>query len=181
MPEAALKPLAGAIFLLCYVAIASDRVDKTKVALFGAAAMLTLGVVSQHEAFGHYEFREEIIRHFVDESVSPEGTVPDALPGGVRSLPGADWNTIFLLIGMMIIVGIMRHTGVFESPRTSAARRHSSATPLTSSSGARRASPSLSSRRTWVRRSPSCWSCSWRPHALCTAGLLQCRRSAEPR
>lgn len=114
MPEAALKPLAGAIFLLCYVAIASDRVDKTKVALFGAAAMLTLGVVSQHEAFGHYEFREEIIRHFVDESVSPEGTVPDALPGGVRSLPGADWNTIFLLIGMMIIVGIMRHTGVFE-------------------------------------------------------------------
>jgi len=27
---------------------------------------------------------------------------------------GVDWNVIFLLLGMMIIVGIMRHTGVFE-------------------------------------------------------------------
>nr|WP_269151137.1 ArsB/NhaD family transporter [Spelaeicoccus albus] len=27
---------------------------------------------------------------------------------------GIDWNVIFLLLGMMIIVGIMRHTGVFE-------------------------------------------------------------------
>lgn len=27
---------------------------------------------------------------------------------------GIDWNVIFLLIGMMIIVGIMRHTGIFD-------------------------------------------------------------------
>lgn len=27
---------------------------------------------------------------------------------------GIDWNVIFLLLGMMIIVGILRHTGVFE-------------------------------------------------------------------
>ena len=27
---------------------------------------------------------------------------------------GIDWNVIFLLLGMMVIVGIMRHTGVFE-------------------------------------------------------------------
>ena len=27
---------------------------------------------------------------------------------------GVDWNVIFLLFGMMIIVGVLRHTGVFE-------------------------------------------------------------------
>ncbi|HEY8454994.1 MAG TPA: ArsB/NhaD family transporter [Actinopolymorphaceae bacterium] len=27
---------------------------------------------------------------------------------------GIDWNVIFLLLGMMIIVGVLRHTGVFE-------------------------------------------------------------------
>jgi Na+/H+ antiporter NhaD/arsenite permease-like protein len=27
---------------------------------------------------------------------------------------GVDWNVIFLLLGMMIIVGVLRHTGVFE-------------------------------------------------------------------
>ncbi|GGL90138.1 ArsB/NhaD family transporter [Nakamurella endophytica] len=27
---------------------------------------------------------------------------------------GIDWNVVFLLLGMMIIVGIVRHTGVFE-------------------------------------------------------------------
>src|SRR5919106_6475171 len=25
-----------------------------------------------------------------------------------------DWNVIFLLFGMMVIVGVLRHTGVFE-------------------------------------------------------------------
>jgi Na+/H+ antiporter NhaD/arsenite permease-like protein len=27
---------------------------------------------------------------------------------------GIDWNVIFLLLGMMVIVGVMRHTGLFE-------------------------------------------------------------------
>ena len=27
---------------------------------------------------------------------------------------GIDWNVIFLLFGMMVIVGILRQTGVFE-------------------------------------------------------------------
>ena len=41
---------------------------------------------------------------------------------------GIDWDVIFLLLGMMIIVGILRQTGVFEymSPfgRRSALRVH---------------------------------------------------------
>jgi len=36
---------------------------------------------------------------------------------------GIDWNVIFLLLGMMIIVGIMRHTGVFEFLAIWAAKR----------------------------------------------------------
>lgn len=36
---------------------------------------------------------------------------------------GIDWNVIFLLMGMMIIVGIMRHTGVFEFLAIWAAKR----------------------------------------------------------
>ena len=27
---------------------------------------------------------------------------------------GVDWNVIFLLLGMMVIVGVLRQTGVFE-------------------------------------------------------------------
>lgn len=36
---------------------------------------------------------------------------------------GVDWNVIFLLLGMMIIVGIMRHSGVFEFLAVWAAKR----------------------------------------------------------
>ena len=40
---------------------------------------------------------------------------------------GVDWDVIFLLLGMMIIVGILRQTGVFEYiaiGRRSALRAH---------------------------------------------------------
>ncbi len=36
---------------------------------------------------------------------------------------GIDWNVIFLLLGMMIIVGILRHTGIFEFLAIWAAKR----------------------------------------------------------
>ena len=42
---------------------------------------------------------------------------------------GIDWNVIFLLFGMMIIVGVLRHTGVFEFLAIWAAKR-SRARPL---------------------------------------------------
>ena len=77
--------LATAIFLVAYILIAFQVMDKTRVALAGAALMLILKLVEQHTAFhGHEEVH------------------------------GIDWNTIFLLLGMMIIVGITRHTGLFE-------------------------------------------------------------------
>jgi Na+/H+ antiporter NhaD/arsenite permease-like protein len=75
--------LATGIFFLAYIVIVTERIHKTVVALLGAALMLALGIVDQHEAF-HSE-----------------------------SL-GIDYNVIFLLIGMMIIINIMRETGVFQ-------------------------------------------------------------------
>jgi len=74
-----------AIFLVAYALIALERLHKTTVALAGAVLMLVVGLVSQQEAFH-----------------------------GRGAVDGVDWNTIFLLIGMMIIVNIMRQTGVFE-------------------------------------------------------------------
>jgi Na+/H+ antiporter NhaD/arsenite permease-like protein len=77
--------IAAAVFVAAYVLIASDRFDKTKIALAGGALMIILGVVDQHTAFH-----------------------------GRHEVEGIDWNTIFLLMGMMIIVNITRRTGLFE-------------------------------------------------------------------
>lgn len=84
--------LALLIFGLCYALIMTERLHKTIVALFGAAVMIGLGVVSQEEAFYSHEF-------------------------------GVDYNVVFLLIGMMVIVNIVRETGLFEVLAVWAAQR----------------------------------------------------------
>jgi len=75
--------IATAIFVVAYALIISEKIHKTKVALFGAAVVLVSKVLLQHEAF-----------HDLDL--------------------GVDWNVIFLLISMMIIINIMSKTGVFQ-------------------------------------------------------------------
>lgn len=47
----------------------------------------------------------------------------DAQSGFFSEETGVDWNVIFLLLGMMIIVGIVRQTGVFEFLAIWAAKR----------------------------------------------------------
>ncbi|MDC8447799.1 MAG: ArsB/NhaD family transporter [Nitrospira sp.] len=84
--------LALLIFVVCYVLIMTERLHKTIVALFGSALMISLGVVSQEEAFYSHEF-------------------------------GVDYNVVFLLIGMMVIVNIVRETGLFEVLAIWAAQR----------------------------------------------------------
>ena len=75
--------VATSIFILAYALIVSEKIHKTIVAIFGAAVMIVLGILTQEEAF-----------HSVDL--------------------GVDWNVIFLLISMMIIINIMKPTGCFE-------------------------------------------------------------------
>ena len=77
--------LATGIFVAVYALLILDRLPRATLVLAGAALMIVLGVLDQHTAF-----------HGTDE------------------VQGVDWNTIFLLIGMMIVVNITRKTGLFE-------------------------------------------------------------------
>jgi Na+/H+ antiporter NhaD/arsenite permease-like protein len=84
--------LAITVFVIAYALIASDRINKTVVALVGAAVVVALGVLGSEDVF----FSRET---------------------------GIDWNVIFLLFGMMVIVSVLRHTGVFEYIAIWAAKR----------------------------------------------------------
>jgi Na+/H+ antiporter NhaD/arsenite permease-like protein len=75
--------IAVAVFVVAYVLIASDRINKTLVALAGAAVIAAVGVLGADDVF----FSRET---------------------------GIDWDVIFLLLGMMVIVSVLRQTGVFE-------------------------------------------------------------------
>lgn len=75
--------IAILVFVVAYVLIASDRVNKTFVALAGAAIVVTLPIIRSDDVFYSHE-------------------------------TGIDWDVIFLLLGMMIIVSVLRQTGVFE-------------------------------------------------------------------
>jgi Na+/H+ antiporter NhaD/arsenite permease-like protein len=48
--------LAAGIFLVTYALIASDRIDRTTVALAGGLTMVVLGIIDQDEAFGAIDF-----------------------------------------------------------------------------------------------------------------------------
>jgi Na+/H+ antiporter NhaD/arsenite permease-like protein len=80
------------VFVVVYVLIATEKVNRVVAALAGAGVVLALGVVGPSDAF----FSEET---------------------------GIDWNVVFLLFGMMVIVGVLRQTGVFEYVAIWAAKR----------------------------------------------------------
>jgi Na+/H+ antiporter NhaD/arsenite permease-like protein len=71
------------VFLLTYAFIISEKFNKTKVALVGAALMVFLPVMDSPDVFYSQD-------------------------------NGIDWDVIFLMLGMMMIVSILRQTGVFE-------------------------------------------------------------------
>jgi len=71
--------LSLSIFIIAYIFIAAEKINKVIVALAGATVFMLCGFVSQPEAFAHH----------------------------------IDWNVIFLLIGMMIMVGVIKNTGIF--------------------------------------------------------------------
>jgi Na+/H+ antiporter NhaD/arsenite permease-like protein len=74
---------AVTVFVLAYAFIISERFNKTKVALVGAALMVFLPVMDSPDVFYSQD-------------------------------NGIDWDVIFLMLGMMMIVSILRQTGVFE-------------------------------------------------------------------
>lgn len=78
-----LTSAAVAVFLIAYVFIATEKINRVAVVSAGAAAMILIGATGADEAFYSHE-------------------------------TGIDWNVIFLLLGMMIIVGVIHKTGLFE-------------------------------------------------------------------
>lgn len=77
--------VSSIIFFGTYVAILSDRVARSLAALAGAVLMVLAGLY-----FGYY---------------TEVAVVVDAI----------DWNTIGLLLGMMMIVGVLKDSGIFET------------------------------------------------------------------
>jgi Na+/H+ antiporter NhaD/arsenite permease-like protein len=84
---------ACAIFLGSYVLIATEKWATRTAAALGGAALVLALGISDAEA-----------AFFSEET-------------------GVDWNVVFLLLGMMIIVSVMRETGVFEYLAIWAAKR----------------------------------------------------------
>ncbi|OBA82645.1 hypothetical protein A9W99_11060 [Mycobacterium sp. 1164966.3] len=84
--------IAIAVFVVAYALIAGDRINKTLVALTGAAIVVALPVIRSDDVFYSRD-------------------------------TGIDWDVIFLLLGMMIIVSVLRKTGVFEYIAIWAAKR----------------------------------------------------------
>ena len=71
--------IAVAIFVIAYILIISEKIQRTVVGIVGAMLMILAGILSQEQAISHIDF-----------------------------------NTIRLLIGMMIIVNITSETGLFN-------------------------------------------------------------------
>jgi Na+/H+ antiporter NhaD/arsenite permease-like protein len=74
---------AVSVFLIAYVFIATEKINRVAVVCAGAALMIIIGATNADAAFYSHE-------------------------------TGIDWNVIFLLLGMMIIVGVIHKTGLFE-------------------------------------------------------------------
>lgn len=83
--------ISGAILLIAYIFIASEKIQKSVVALVGAALTMLLGLIPLE---GHLDIENMRYIKGVFEHV--------------------DFEVIFLLIGMMIIVHIASRSGVFK-------------------------------------------------------------------
>ena len=82
-------PVSAAILLVAYVFIATEKIPKVTVALLGAALTLILGLLGQDKLVNG-EFDLGYFINFVD------------------------FNVIFLLVSMMIIVSIATRSGMFN-------------------------------------------------------------------
>ncbi|MDR2956700.1 MAG: sodium:proton antiporter, partial [Coriobacteriales bacterium] len=79
--------VAVAIFLVTYAIIISEKIHRTLIALFGAALLLVIGIVTYEMA--------------------------------IKSI---DFNVIGLLVGMMLIVGLTKDSGIIEFGAVSIAK-----------------------------------------------------------
>jgi Na+/H+ antiporter NhaD/arsenite permease-like protein len=84
--------ISGAIFLITFAAILSEKIDRTITAIVGAAIMVSVG----------------LMRGFYTQEAA---------------LESIDFNTLGLLLGMMLLVAMLSQTGFFEYLATLMAKR----------------------------------------------------------
>jgi len=82
--------IATAVFLITYALISFELLHRTVAAMIGSATMLIL-------TYTLGTFNPEF--HIISFE---------------RAIEAIDMNVIFLLMGMMIIIGVLKHTGVFQ-------------------------------------------------------------------
>ncbi|MDZ7697040.1 MAG: SLC13 family permease [Deltaproteobacteria bacterium] len=82
--------ISTVVFILAYVLIAFELLHRTIAAMLGAALMLVIS--------------------YTIGTINPEYHI-FSFESAIGSI---DMNVIFLLMGMMIIVGVLKHTGVFQ-------------------------------------------------------------------
>ncbi|MBI5252362.1 MAG: anion permease [Desulfomonile tiedjei] len=82
--------IALVIFILVYVLIAFEVLHRTLAAFLGAAVLLLIT-----HTIGHFDESFNVLTY-------------------EQALHAVDWNVIFLLMGMMIIVGVLKVSGVFQ-------------------------------------------------------------------
>lgn len=75
--------IACSIFIVALVIIISEKIHKTVIALFGAALVLVLKILDQHEAFHLEEFRDRLERDFFADRHDDDHQ-PDAAHGVFR-------------------------------------------------------------------------------------------------
>jgi Na+/H+ antiporter NhaD/arsenite permease-like protein len=82
--------ISTVVFILAYILIAFELLHRTVAAMIGAALMMTISYTlgTINPAYHIFSFQ--------------------------RAIAAIDMNVIFLLMGMMIIVGVLKHTGVFQ-------------------------------------------------------------------
>ena len=81
--------ISAGLLILAYIFIATEKIPKVTIALLGAGITILLGLVSQTKTIG-----EDLNPHYFINFV--------------------DFNVIFLLVSMMIIVNISTRSGVFS-------------------------------------------------------------------
>lgn len=81
--------VSAAILIIAYIFIALEKIPKATVALLGACATILLGLLSQHKT-------------------------ADGVLNNLYFINYIDFNVIFLLVAMMIIVSIATKSGIFN-------------------------------------------------------------------
>ncbi|MDR0783238.1 MAG: ArsB/NhaD family transporter [Propionibacteriaceae bacterium] len=81
--------------MVSYLLIATEKVHRVAAALGGVAAMILLGIINT-------------------AILNDDLALVNAHSAFFDKKTGVDWDVLFLLFGMMVIVSVLRHTGLFE-------------------------------------------------------------------